>query len=200
MFVISRCQTLLNPRLGWEGRTPVNKAKKRPPGPLERHSGCGPSQLSGSCFVTPFLKWLHIAKCAIPGKVLESDVLAAFSVSSWVAMGKWTVFRQSDQALGRAPCGFHSPPVLENLSLAAWLCGFLRSPSPPSYFIYKCHTTHPGPGSVVVTVYQQHQAVVASDGPWLLGVCLRAPFMPAATQIYSEVCSRSKISATAGTT
>lgn len=102
-------------------------------------------QLSGSCFVTPFLKWLHTAKCAVPGKVLESDVLAAFSVSSWVAMGKWTVFRQSDQALGRIPCGFHSPPVLENLSFDAWLCGFLRSPSPPPpYFIYKCHTTHPG--------------------------------------------------------
>lgn len=127
MFVISRCQTPLNPRLGWEGRTPVNKAEKRPPGPLKGHPGCGSSP-SGPCFATPFLECLHTAKSATPGQVLESDVLAAFSVSSWVAMGKWTVFfRQPDQAPGRTPCGFHSPPALENVSSVAWLCRFLLS-------------------------------------------------------------------------
>lgn len=46
------------------------------------------------------LSGLHTAKCATPGKVLESGVLTAFSASSWVATGKWTVFRQSDQAPG----------------------------------------------------------------------------------------------------
>lgn len=142
MFVISRCQTPLNPRLGWEGLTPVNKAQKRPPIPLEGHPGCGSSQLSEPCFVTVLLECLHTAKCATPGKVLESGILAAFSASSWVAMGKWTF---SDSQI--RPQVAHRAVFICHLSWRTFhpLPG---SPGPcypvtPSYFIYKCHTTQP---------------------------------------------------------
>lgn len=151
MFVISRCQTPLNPRLGWEGLTPVNKAQKRLPIPLEGHPGCGSSQLSEPCFVTLLLECLHTAKCATPGKVLESGILAAFSASSWVAMGKWIVFRQPDQAPGRTPCSFHSPPVLENVSSTAWLSRSLLSGHTLIFHLQMSyHSALPGP--VVDTV------------------------------------------------
>lgn len=82
---------------------------------------------------------------------------------------------QPDQAPGRTPCGFHSPPVLENVSSAAWRCRFLPSVT-PSYFIYKCHTTQPGPGSVVNAVWLCLRSTKqSSDWPMAPEVLLESP-------------------------
>lgn len=58
-----------------------------------------------------------------------------FQMSSWVAMGKWTIFTQPDQAPVLTPCGSHSQPALETVSLTGVT---------PLYFIHKCQIAQPG--------------------------------------------------------
>ena len=143
MFVISRCQTPLNPRLGREGRALVNKAGKRPPGPLEGPAGCGFLTAQwGLALLLCFLSGCTEPSVQPQGRFWRVASRRPFQASSWIARGKWTVQTQPNQAPGGTLCRFYSPPVLENVSSAAWLCRFLP-PVSPSYFIYKCHTTQP---------------------------------------------------------
>lgn len=180
MFMISRCQTPLNPRLGWEGRAPVNKAGKRPPGPLEGPAGCG--------FLTA--QWslallLHILSgCTEPsvqrqGRFWRVASRQPFQASSWVAMGKWTVFRHNQIRLRVAhPAGF-----IHHLSWRMFhpLPGSAGSCHPSAPHISFTNVIPLSPACLHsgyrVAVSQKHQAVVAYDGPWFLGFCLRAPFM-----------------------
>lgn len=101
------------------------------------HSSVGPG------FVTPFLKWLHRAKCATPGKVLESGVPEAFPSVQLDSQGE---VDSSDTA--RSGPGWHTLQV--SFATCLGKC-FIRClalqvlpPVSPSYFIYKCHTTQPG--------------------------------------------------------
>lgn len=55
MFVISRCQTALHPRLGREGPTPVNKAEKRPQAPWKDTGDVPPPGLVGLVLLFRFL-------------------------------------------------------------------------------------------------------------------------------------------------
>lgn len=148
------------------------------------------SQLSGALLCYSYLKWLHRAKCATPGKVLESGVLAAFPSVQLGSHGEVDSFQtQPDQAPGCTSCRFHSPPVLENVSSAACSAGSCHPSASHISF------TNVIPLSLAclrsgcrVAVSQKHQAVVASDGPWFLGFCLRAPFMlfERAQQVFTQ--------------